>query len=124
MKRSENSASTRKMPKVQAPPTMELENLPDFGRVVRDEHGHVRNVVEVKDCTPEELEIKELNVGVYCFGAEALKWAQPRPSEDNARGEYYLTDVVHILADAGQRVEIVHTENIRSEEHTSELQSC
>jgi bifunctional N-acetylglucosamine-1-phosphate-uridyltransferase/glucosamine-1-phosphate-acetyltransferase GlmU-like protein len=112
MKRSENSASTRKMPKVQTPPTMELENQPAFGRVVRDEHRHVRKVVEVKDCTPEELEIKEFNAGVYCFGAEALKWAQPRLSDDNARGEYYLTDVVHILSDTGQRVETVQTENI------------
>jgi bifunctional UDP-N-acetylglucosamine pyrophosphorylase/glucosamine-1-phosphate N-acetyltransferase len=109
MKRSENSASTRKIPKVQAPPTMELENQTDFGRVVWDEHGHVRKVVEVKDGTPEELEIKEFNVGVYCLGAEALKWAQPRLSDDNAQAEYYLTEVVHILADAGQRVETVQT---------------
>jgi len=92
--------------------TMELKNPPDFGRVVRDEHGDVKKVVEVKDCTPEELKIKEFNVGVYCFGAEALKWALPRLSDDNAQGEYYLTDVVHILADAGQRVETVQTENI------------
>jgi bifunctional UDP-N-acetylglucosamine pyrophosphorylase / glucosamine-1-phosphate N-acetyltransferase len=92
--------------------TMELENPPDFGRVVRDEHGRVKKVVEVKDCTPEEREIKEFNVGVYCFGAEALQWALPRLSDDNAQGEYYLTDVVQVLAEAGQRVETVQTENI------------
>jgi bifunctional UDP-N-acetylglucosamine pyrophosphorylase/glucosamine-1-phosphate N-acetyltransferase len=92
--------------------TMELENPPDFGRVVRDEHGRVRRVVEVKDCTPEELAIKEFNVGVYCFGVEALRWALPRLSNDNAQGEYYLTDVVQVLAEGGRRVETVRTESI------------
>ena len=92
--------------------TMELENPPDFGRVIRDEHGRLREVVEVKDCTPEELEIKEFNVGVYCFEVEALRWALPRLSDDNAQDEYYLTDVVHILTEVGRRVETVRTENI------------
>jgi bifunctional UDP-N-acetylglucosamine pyrophosphorylase/glucosamine-1-phosphate N-acetyltransferase len=92
--------------------TMELENPPDFGRVVRDEHGRVKGVVEVKDCTPEELAIKEFNVGVYCFGVEALRWALPRLSNDNAQGEYYLTDVVHILAGGGRRVAAVRTKDI------------
>ena len=92
--------------------TMELDDPPDFGRVVRDEHGRVRKVVEVKDCTPEELAIKEFNVGVYCFGVEALRWALPRMSDDNAQDEYYLTDVVHILTEGGRRVETVRTESI------------
>jgi bifunctional N-acetylglucosamine-1-phosphate-uridyltransferase/glucosamine-1-phosphate-acetyltransferase GlmU-like protein len=68
--------------------------------------------VEVKDCTPEELAIKEFNVGVYCFGAEALRWALPRLSSDNAQGEYYLTDVVQILVEGGWRVKTVRTESI------------
>jgi bifunctional UDP-N-acetylglucosamine pyrophosphorylase/glucosamine-1-phosphate N-acetyltransferase len=92
--------------------TMELDNPPDFGRVVRDERGGVRRVVEVKDCTPEELEIKEFNVGVYCFNTGALRWALPRLSDDNAQGEYYLTDVVQILAEGGRRVETVRIETI------------
>jgi bifunctional UDP-N-acetylglucosamine pyrophosphorylase/glucosamine-1-phosphate N-acetyltransferase len=92
--------------------TMELDNPPEFGRVIRDEHGQVRRVVEVKDCTPEELEIKEFNVGVCCFDTEALQWALPRLSDDNAQGEYYLTDVVHILVEGGRRVQTVPTESI------------
>jgi bifunctional UDP-N-acetylglucosamine pyrophosphorylase/glucosamine-1-phosphate N-acetyltransferase len=92
--------------------TMELENPPDFGRVIRDERRRVRKVVEVKDCTPGELAIKEFNVGVYCFGAEALQWALPRLSSDNAQGEYYLTDVIQVLAEDGQRVETVRTESL------------
>jgi bifunctional UDP-N-acetylglucosamine pyrophosphorylase / glucosamine-1-phosphate N-acetyltransferase len=89
-----------------------LDNPPDFGRVVRDAEGRPRKVVEVKDCTPEELALKEVNVGVYCFDAEALCWALPRLSNDNAQHEYYLTDVVEILAQAGQHVETVQTDSL------------
>jgi bifunctional UDP-N-acetylglucosamine pyrophosphorylase/glucosamine-1-phosphate N-acetyltransferase len=90
--------------------TMVQEDPPAYGRVVRDENGRVRKVVEVKDCTPEELEVKEFNVGVYCFDAEALRWALPRLTSDNAQGEYYLTDVVQVLAEGGRRVETVGTD--------------
>lgn len=92
--------------------TMVLDDPPNFGRVIRDEHAQVRRVVEVKDCTPEELGIKEFNVGVYCFDAEALRWALPRLRDDNAQGEYYLTDLVQILTEGGRRVETVRTENL------------
>ena len=92
--------------------TVVLDNPPDFGRVIRDARGQVIKVVEVKDCTPEELEVKEVNVGVYCFDAEALRWALPRLSNDNAQGEYYLTDVVQILTENGQGVETVRTDNL------------
>ncbi len=92
--------------------TVVLENPPDFGRVVREADGSVRKVVEVKDCTPEELALKEVNVGVYCFDAEALRWALPRLTNNNAQHEYYLTDITEILASAGRRVETVRTENL------------
>jgi bifunctional UDP-N-acetylglucosamine pyrophosphorylase/glucosamine-1-phosphate N-acetyltransferase len=91
--------------------TMELDDPPDYGRVVRDENGRVRRVVEVKDCTAEELAIKEFNVGAYCFGVEALGWALPRLSDDNAQGEYQLTDVVQVLTRGGRLVETVRTAN-------------
>jgi bifunctional UDP-N-acetylglucosamine pyrophosphorylase / glucosamine-1-phosphate N-acetyltransferase len=92
--------------------TVVLENPPDFGRIVRDATGAVIRVVEVKDCTPEELQLKEVNVGVYCFGADALRWALPRLTNENAQREFYLTDVVGILAGAGQRIETVRTDNL------------
>jgi bifunctional UDP-N-acetylglucosamine pyrophosphorylase/glucosamine-1-phosphate N-acetyltransferase len=92
--------------------TMELDNPPDFGRVVRDGRGSVRRVVEVKDCTPEELAIKEFNVGVYCFITGALRWTLPRLSNDNAQGEYYLTNMVEVLAERGWHVETVRAESI------------
>src|SRR4051794_28020301 len=92
--------------------TVVLDNPPDFGRVVRDAAGQARKVVEVKDCTPEERALKEVNVGVYCFDAQALRWALPRLTDDNAQHEFYLTDVVEILTRAGRRVETVRTENL------------
>jgi bifunctional UDP-N-acetylglucosamine pyrophosphorylase/glucosamine-1-phosphate N-acetyltransferase len=92
--------------------TVVLDNPPDFGRVIRDADGRVLKVVEVKDCTPEQLLLKEVNVGVYCFDAEALQWALPRLTNHNAQQEYYFTDVVGLLADAGRRVETVRTENL------------
>jgi bifunctional UDP-N-acetylglucosamine pyrophosphorylase/glucosamine-1-phosphate N-acetyltransferase len=92
--------------------TVVLENPPDFGRVVRDSDGSVNKVVEVKDCTPEQLQLREVNVGVYCFDSAALQWALPRLDNRNAQGEYYLTDVVGLLADSGFRVKTVRTDNL------------
>jgi bifunctional UDP-N-acetylglucosamine pyrophosphorylase / glucosamine-1-phosphate N-acetyltransferase len=92
--------------------TMVSEDPPDYGRVIRDEDGRVMRVVEVEDCTPEELQIKEVNVGVYCFDVEALRWALPRLSDDNAQDEYQLTDVVQVLTEGEWRVETVRPESI------------
>ena len=114
-----NPVTIRRLIDVQAQPavagailTVVLDNPPDFGRIVRDADGHVKKVVEVKDASPTELQLKEVNVGVYCFDAEALQWALPRLTNTNAQGEFYLTDVVQILADAGRRVETVRTDNL------------
>ncbi len=92
--------------------TVVLDNPPDFGRIVRDERGRVARIIEVKDCTPEELLIKEVNVGAYCFDAGALRTALPRLTNDNAQREYYLTDVVQILSRDGLRLETLQTENL------------
>src|SRR5919199_499911 len=85
--------------------TMVADDPPDYGRVIRDKKGRVKRVVEVKDCTAEELKVREVNVGVYCFEAGALRWALPRLDDDNAQGEYQLTDVVEVLVGGGHRVE-------------------
>ena len=92
--------------------TIALDNPPDFGRIVRDADGRVVRVVEVKDATPEELAIKEVNVGAYCFDCQALLPALGQLRDDNAQGEYYLTDVVGILARQGHWVETVVTSNL------------
>lgn len=67
-----------------------------YGRIIRNVDGEIEKIVEMKDATPEELKIKELNVGYYCFNAEWL-WknlASIEPS--NAQNEYYLTDLLEI----------------------------
>ena len=92
--------------------TVELDNPPDFGRIVRDGAGRVTGIVEVRDATAEELAIREVNVGAYCFDNAALLDALGRLRADNAQGEYYLTDVIGILAGDGRLVETVVTQNL------------
>jgi len=68
-----------------------------FGRIWRDENGAFLHVIEEKDCTPEQLKIKELNTGVYVFNTPMLLSALKELKNDNAQGEYYLTDVPAIM---------------------------
>lgn len=73
-----------------------------YGRVERDENGQFLHIVEQKDCTPEQLQIRELNAGVYMFDAKSLRSALSRLKNTNASGEYYLTDVPAILREDGK----------------------
>ena len=85
--------------------TAELDELTrDFGRVVRDDKGRVDHIVEKTDATPEELLIDEVNTSIYCFRRGLLAPALRRLSPENAQGEYYLTDVVAVLRQAGHDV--------------------
>ena len=92
--------------------TIELENPPDFGRILRDDTGRVMGIVEVRDASPEQLAVREVNVGAYCFDTPALLGALDRLGSDNAQGEYYLTDVIGILAADGLGVETVVTDRL------------
>jgi bifunctional UDP-N-acetylglucosamine pyrophosphorylase/glucosamine-1-phosphate N-acetyltransferase len=78
-----------------------------YGRVVRDREGHVARVVEEADATIDELDIHEVNTSIYCFRRSLLAPALRRLSPENAQGEYYLTDVVSVLHDAGHPVDSV-----------------
>ena len=84
--------------------TMEAENPFGYGRIVRDDADDVMAIVEQKDCAPEQAEITECNSGFYCFDIELLFSALEEVSTDNAQGEYYLTDVLGIARNRGQRV--------------------
>ena len=79
------------------------QKLP-YGRIIRDENGTFTGVVEDKDCTPEQKEIKELNVGVYAFKSRALFENLENLKNNNAQGEYYLTDVPKILMEQNRKV--------------------
>ncbi|BDR61003.1 bifunctional UDP-N-acetylglucosamine diphosphorylase/glucosamine-1-phosphate N-acetyltransferase GlmU [Lactobacillus xylocopicola] len=75
-----------------------------YGRIIRDEQDNVLRIVEQKDASPEELTIKEINTGVFCFDNEQLFAALKQVGNHNAQGEYYLTDVLEILRNKGQRI--------------------
>ncbi|MGH7307038.1 MAG: bifunctional UDP-N-acetylglucosamine diphosphorylase/glucosamine-1-phosphate N-acetyltransferase GlmU [Candidatus Rokuibacteriota bacterium] len=79
-----------------------------YGRVVR-KGGRVKGIVEDRDATAAEKKIPEINTSVYCFAAARLWPALGKVRADNDQGEYYLTDVIGILARAGARVEAVVT---------------
>ncbi len=87
--------------------TIELDDPGSYGRVVRGEGGEVERVVEAKaagDAAPEELAIREINAGAYAFDAAPLAEALAGLSNDNAQGEYYLTDLFASLREAGHTV--------------------
>ncbi|HZU71438.1 MAG TPA: NTP transferase domain-containing protein [Acidimicrobiales bacterium] len=84
--------------------TARLGNPFGYGRVVRSKDGRVARVVEEADATDEEREIDEVCTSIYCFRRGVLAPALRRLSPENAQGEYYLTDTVAVLHDAGYNV--------------------
>jgi bifunctional UDP-N-acetylglucosamine pyrophosphorylase/glucosamine-1-phosphate N-acetyltransferase len=87
--------------------TMVLDDASGYGRVVRGPDGAVERVVETKapgDATSAELDIREVNTGVYAFDGGALKAALSEVRADNAQGELYLPDVIPVLIDKGMAV--------------------
>jgi bifunctional UDP-N-acetylglucosamine pyrophosphorylase/glucosamine-1-phosphate N-acetyltransferase len=82
-----------------------------YGRVIRDARGHVIDIVEQKAGTPEQLAIREANMGIYCFRAD-LFWKHAGEIQPNpASGEFYLTDMAAILTRAGHTVEAMQIED-------------
>ncbi len=75
-----------------------------YGRLVRDDAGNLREIVEAGDADPEQLAIRELNASIYAFSASDLWNAIERLDARNAQGELYLTDTIRHLADAGRPV--------------------
>jgi bifunctional UDP-N-acetylglucosamine pyrophosphorylase/glucosamine-1-phosphate N-acetyltransferase len=84
--------------------TAVLEEPAHYGRIVRDEHGGLARIVEARDASPAELALGEVNTGFYVFGAGPLRELLPRLRPTNVQGELYLTDIVHLMLEAGFRV--------------------
>lgn len=84
-----------------------LEDGAHYGRVVRDENGAVKAIVEAKDCNENQKQIREINAGVYCFNNRDLFDSLDKLTTNNAQHEYYLTDLVKILADKGKSVQAI-----------------
>ena len=82
-----------------------------YGRIVRDENGNVQAIVEQKDATEAQKAIKEINTGIYCMECPLMFDVLATLTNDNAQGEYYLTDVLEKLNQAGQKVGGVITED-------------
>lgn len=84
-----------------------LEDATGYGRVIRDRDGAVARIVEQADADADEDTVREVNTAVYCFRRSLLAPALRRITPQNVQGEYYLTDVVAVLREAGHRVEAV-----------------
>lgn len=75
-----------------------LEDVKGYGRILREDNSNkILGIVEEKDATEKEKEIKEVNSGIYCFDGKALKTALENIDNDNSQNEYYLTDCISIL---------------------------
>jgi bifunctional UDP-N-acetylglucosamine pyrophosphorylase/glucosamine-1-phosphate N-acetyltransferase len=84
--------------------SVRMENPTGYGRIVRDDQDRFVKIVEQKDATPEERQIREINSGIYCFETEKLFPALQRVQPKNQQGEYYLTDVAEILHTDGDPI--------------------
>ncbi len=81
--------------------TMVHDQMIPYGKIIHDSEGKIKGIVEHKDCNEEQLQIKEVNLGMYCFDIEELLKALKELKNDNAQKEYYLTDVIKIMYDKG-----------------------
>ena len=89
--------------------TTEVDDPSGYGRIIREESGAVVRIVEERDCSPGERDVREINAGAYAFRADDLIATLGQVSNKNVQGEYYLTDVVGILVDQGKRIEPMKT---------------
>jgi len=87
--------------------TAVLENPAGYGRILRDAAGRLRGIVEHRDCSPEQLAIREVNPSYYCFRIADLLSVLFAIRNDNAKGEFYITDTLGLLIAAGRTAEAV-----------------
>lgn len=85
--------------------TVELDNPAGYGRIVRDDQGQVQRIVEEKDATPSERCLSEINTGILAVSTAKLRGWVAELRNENAQGEYYLTDIIALAARDGVSVE-------------------
>lgn len=82
-----------------------LDNPSNYGRILTDSNDKVLGIVEEKDASPQQKEIREINAGIYCVNRNFLFSALRQVGTDNSQGEVYLTDIVSIAVNSGLQVE-------------------
>lgn len=87
------------------------ENPKGYGRVIRNQEGNVEAIVEELDATEEQRKIQEINAGIYCFDIPELLNALTQIKPSKVKGEYYLTDVIEIMAEKGLTIGAVVVED-------------
>jgi len=86
--------------------TAHVEDPTGYGRIVRDDHGRFRAIVEHKNATQDQLAIDEINPSYYCFDTQHLFRILSTVERNELTGEYYITDVPGILREEGRTVEV------------------
>ena len=108
--------------------TMEPPDPAGYGRIIKGSKGELLKIVEQKDASDEELSVKEVNGGIYFFKNQDMFKALKSVSNDNASGEYYITDTIGILRSSGNRVsaylvkDIMEMAGVNSKEQLEELE--
>ncbi len=91
--------------------TAVMDPPPAYGRIIRDASGHLIRIVEERDASPEEKKITEVNTSHYCFQAGKVLPLLSELNTQNDQGEYYLTDIIQILAQQDDKVETITTKD-------------
>ncbi len=105
-----------------------LDDPGKYGRILRDSTGKLCGIIEYKDASESQRQIKEWNTGIYCFKAAELFAALKQTSNQNQQGEFYLTDAVEILYKAGKTVssvvlkDLMEVSGVNSQEQLAELE--
>jgi len=108
--------------------TMYPEDTDRYGRIIRDENNHVKEIIEFKDASEDIKKIKEINTGIYCFECKELFSALEKIDNNNEQKEYYLTDVLKIIYNDKHKIEsmILEDQNeaagINSQSQLAELE--
>lgn len=87
--------------------TSVIDDPTGYGRIARDARGVFVGIVEHKQCTPEQLDIREVNPSYYCFEARTLFATLRDVKRNEGSGEYYITDAPGLLLERGRRVEVI-----------------
>ena len=91
--------------------TVDLDDPSGYGRIIRDENGQVIRIVEDKDASPEQKAITEGNTGIIAVNGRRLKNWLTRLENDNAQGEYYLTDIIEMAVEDGMTIATAQPDN-------------